>query len=155
MVEDRFGMTWQLFNSRAKLQKVVPTLCSWIESRKAEEAMNFYTSIFPDSSVKKIRRYPDEEREEKPGSIEHGQFWLNNYLVMIKDSAQPFSFNFNEGVSLVVECNTQEEIDNYWERLTAEGGEEGMCGWLKDKYGVSWQIVPATIDDEAFRRGWR
>ena len=65
---------------------------------------------------------------------------------MIKDSAKPFSFNFNEGVSLVVECNTQEEIDNYWERLTTEGGEEGMCGWLKDKYGVSWQIVPATID---------
>lgn len=147
-VEDRFGMTWQLFNSREEIvQKVVPTLMFVDKNHgKAEEAMNFYTSIFPDSSVKKIRRYPDDEGEETPGSIEHGQFWLNNYLVMIKDSAQPFSFNFNEGVSLVVECNTQEEIDNYWERLTAEGGEEGMCGWLKDKYGVSWQIVPATID---------
>ena len=92
-----------------------------------------------------MSKYTGEEGET-PGNVQHGQFMVNDYLIMIMDSSYPHSFNFNEGVSLVVECGTQEEIDTYWERLSSEGGEEGMCGWLKDKYGVSWQIVPATID---------
>lgn len=147
-VEDRFGMTWQLFTTKDEIvQKVVPTLMFVEKNRgKAEEAMNFYTAIFPDSRLKKTVRYGEDQQGETPGNIEHGQIVLNNFLMMVKDSAHPHSFNFNEGVSLVVECDTQEEIDTYWERLTADGGEEGMCGWLKDKYGVSWQIVPRMID---------
>ncbi len=148
-VEDRFGMTWQLYTSKKEdiIQKIVPTLMFVDKNNgKAEEAMNFYTSIFPDSNLKTIQRYTSDGQEETPGNIEHGQFVLNNFLMMIKDSSYPHSFNFSEGISMVVECNTQEEIDTYWGLLTREGGEGGTCGWLKDKYGMNWQIVPATID---------
>ena len=147
-VEDRFGMTWQLYTGEEKdiIQKVVPTLM-FVDTNngRAEEAVDFYMSIFPGSGQKRLSKYTGEEGET-PGNVQHGQFMVNDYLIMIMDSSYPHSFNFNEGVSLVVECGTQEEIDTYWKRLSSEGGEEGMCGWLKDKYGVSWQIVPATID---------
>ncbi|NLJ00275.1 MAG: VOC family protein [Bacteroidales bacterium] len=147
-VEDRFGMTWQLYTGNEKdiAQKIVPTLMFVDKNNgKAEEAVNFYMSIFPASGEARFSRYTGEEGETL-GNIQHGQFVVNNYMMMIMDSSYPHSFNFNEGVSLVVECNTQEEIDLYWERLIADGGEEGMCGWLKDRFGVSWQVVPAVID---------
>ncbi len=78
------------------------------------------------------------------GTVKHAQFTLGNSVLMAMDSSRTHGFEFNEGISLVVECDTQGQIDHYWDRLT-EGGSEGRCGWLKDQFGVSWQIVPSVL----------
>ncbi|WP_298653775.1 VOC family protein [uncultured Proteiniphilum sp.] len=148
-VEDRYGVSWQLIAAEAKdiIQKVVPTMMFVGDNNgKAEEAMSFYTSLFPESGIRGISRYTGEEGETA-GNIQHAEFALNGYLLMSMDSSYPHAFNFNEGVSLVVECDTQEEIDHYWDGLTADGGQEVMCGWLTDKYGVSWQITPREFEE--------
>ena len=123
-------------------QKITP--CLWFESQ-AEEAANFYTSVFKDSKMGAISRYGKEGFEihgQKEGTVLTISFQLNG---------QPFTalnggamFKFNEAISFQVFCETQEEIDHYWTHLT-EGGEESMCGWLKDKFGLSWQIIPSII----------
>lgn len=147
-VQDRFGISWQI--SYGKLENVgqrfTPTLM-FTESQKgkAEEAINFYTSVFEPSSVVGILRYGPNDGDVE-GTIKHAQFKLAGQVFMAMDSSINHGFNFNEAISLVVECNTQEEIDFYWNRLT-EGGAESMCGWLKDKYGVSWQIIPSILKE--------
>jgi len=122
------------------------TICLWFDDR-AEEAALFYSAIFRDSSIGKISRYSKEgfEFHRKPeGAVMTIEFSLNgmNFLGLNGGPA----FRFSEAVSVVVHCDNQEEIDYYWEKLT-EGGEEGPCGWLKDKFGVSWQIVPRILSD--------
>lgn len=112
---------------------------------KTEEAINFYTSIFDQSSVHYIMRYSASDPDVE-GTIKHARFQLNHNPFMAMDSSLDHGFTFNEGVSLVVQCADQREIDYYWEKLT-QGGEESMCGWLRDKYGVSWQIVPKALGD--------
>ena len=147
-VQDRFGISWQL--SYGKLeevgQKFTPSLM-FTEAQKgrAEEAIHFYTSIFEPSSVVGILRYGASDGDVE-GTVKHAQFNLGGNVFMSMDSSLSHGFSFNEGISLVVECDTQEEIDFYWNRLT-EGGAESQCGWLKDKYGVSWQIVPAILKE--------
>jgi predicted 3-demethylubiquinone-9 3-methyltransferase (glyoxalase superfamily) len=111
---------------------------------KAEEAMTLYASLSPGSSVEHISRYEKGE-DDVEGTVKHGRFLLNGQMFAAMDSSAAHAFTFSEGVSISVSCDTQEEIDKYWNRLTADGGEESMCGWLKDKYGVSWQIVPSMI----------
>lgn len=148
-VEDRYGVSWQLITAEAKdiIQKVVPTMMFTGDNNgKAEEAIHLYTSLFPESEIRGILRYTGEEGETR-GNIQHAEFVVNGYLMMAMDSSYPHAFNFNEGVSLVVECDTQEEIDHYWDGLTADGGKEVMCGWLTDKYGVSWQITPSEFEE--------
>lgn len=148
-VEDRYGVSWQLITAEAKdiIQKVVPTMMFTGDNNgKAEEAMRLYTSLFPESEIRGILRYTGEEGETM-GNIQHAEFVVNGYLMMAMDSSYPHAFNFNEGVSLVVECDTQEEIDHYWDGLTADGGKEVMCGWLTDKYSVSWQITPSEFEE--------
>jgi len=113
------------------------------QAGKAEEAIHFYTSVLDNSAVVGILKY-DENDNEVAGTVKHAQFKLGNQVFMAMDSSLPHSFSFNEGISLVVNCQTQAEIDYYWGKLT-EGGQEDRCGWLKDKYGVSWQIVPAIL----------
>ena len=145
-VQDRFGVSWQL--SVGKLedvgQKFTPSLMFTGDNKgKAEQAIEFYTSIFDHSSVAGIMRYEPGE-PDVTGYIKHAQFKLNGYVFMAMDSSMEHQFNFNEALSLVVECDTQEEIDYFWNKLT-EGGSESQCGWLKDQYGVSWQIVPAIL----------
>jgi predicted 3-demethylubiquinone-9 3-methyltransferase (glyoxalase superfamily) len=146
-VEDRYGVSWQLYTGLEDqiIQKLVPTLMFVGRNNgKAEEAVGFYTSLFPGSRPRGMMRYTGAEGETA-GNIQHGEFLINDYLLMIMDSSWPHAFNFTEGVSLVVLCDTQEEIDKYWDSLTSGGGEESMCGWLKDRYGVSWQIVPSVL----------
>lgn len=148
-VEDRFGVSWQLYSGEDKdiLQRLVPTLMfSGSNNGKAEEAINFYTSLFPAAEVRGILRYNGNEGEIE-GNVQHAEFKIMDYLLMIMDSSYPHAFGFTEGMSLVVECHTQEEIDHYWELLTSDGGEESMCGWLRDKYGVSWQITPTVMKE--------
>ena len=120
------------------------TPCLWFDNQ-AEEAANFYTSIFRDSAITAVSRYGKE------GFEFHGQAEGTAMTVVFQINGQPFTalnggpiFKFTEAVSFQVFCDTQEEIDHYWDRLT-EGGEESQCGWLKDKYGVSWQIVPSIL----------
>jgi len=147
-VEDQFGVSWQLYTGKEEdiIQKIVPTLMFVNHNNgKAAEAVDFYTSLFPDAESRGLLRYSGEEGETT-GNIQHGEFLINHYLLMIMDSSWPHAFNFTEGVSLVVECDSQQEIDSYWSGLISGGGEESMCGWLKDRYGVRWQIVPSTID---------
>lgn len=146
-VEDRYGVSWQLYCGQEEhiIQKLVPTLMfSGRNNGKAEEAVGFYSSVLPDSKPRGMLRYTGAEGEVA-GNIQHGEFMIRDYLLMIMDSSLSDDFSFTEGVSLVVECDTQAEIDRYWTALTSAGGEESMCGWLKDRYGVSWQIVPTVL----------
>jgi predicted 3-demethylubiquinone-9 3-methyltransferase (glyoxalase superfamily) len=145
-VQDRFGVNWQLYlGNTAEVGQRFSPLFTFTGARagQAEAAITWYTSIFPNSSVMGLARYEKGEGDVE-GTIKHGQFRLNDNVFMAMDSSLPHAFDFNEGVSMVVECDTQEEIDHYWNRLT-EGGTESMCGWLKDKYGVSWQIIPSVL----------
>ncbi len=120
------------------------TICLWFDVQ-AEEAANFYTSVFYDSGIGHISRFGKEgfEFHGKPeGTVMTVEFRLNQ-MKFIALNGGP-QFRFNESISIMVYCETQEEIDHYWSKLTEEG-EESQCGWLKDKFGLSWQIVPAIL----------
>jgi predicted 3-demethylubiquinone-9 3-methyltransferase (glyoxalase superfamily) len=145
-VVDKFGMTWQLMlgDLPAGAEKIIPSFLFIGEQYgKAEEAIKMYTSIFPNSQVHTLQLYKAGEPQPE-GKLKFGHFSLDHNLFSAMDGLGEHQFKFNEAVSLVVECDTQKEIDNYWNKLT-EGGEESMCGWLKDKFGVSWQIIPKII----------
>lgn len=142
--QDKYGVNWQLMWHDTVGQKIVPSfMFTQQQSGKAEEAINFYTSLFQNSEVELISRYEKGEGDVE-GYIKHARFTLNGQIFAAMDSSGPHAFTFNEGVSIVVPCDDQEEIDFYWSKLS-EGGQESQCGWLKDKFGVSWQIVPAML----------
>ena len=112
---------------------------------RADEAIAHYSSIFKNVKVDGILRYGANELPDQEGKVKHAQFALDDQKFMIMESAAPHNFTFTEGISLTIHCDTQKEIDYYWEKLT-ESGAESMCGWLKDKFGVSWQIVPNILN---------
>ena len=120
------------------MQKITPFL--WFDNN-AEEAVNFYVSIFKNSKVVSIARYGDAGPGPK-GSVMTAKFQLNGQEFVALNGGP--HFKFTEAVSFVVNCETQREVDEFWEKLS-EGGEESRCGWLKDKYGLSWQIVPTIL----------
>ena len=127
------------------MQKITPFL--WFDNQ-AEEAVKFYTSIFKDSKIGKITRYGEagEKVAGRPsGSVMTIEFEVEGQKFTALNGGP--QFKFNESISFVVNCGTQEEVDYFWEKLTANGGEESQCGWLKDKFGVSWQIVPTVLID--------
>jgi predicted 3-demethylubiquinone-9 3-methyltransferase (glyoxalase superfamily) len=115
------------------MKKITPFL--WFNTQ-AEEAMNFYVSVFENSKVLGVSRGPDGRAQSVNFELEGQEFTGFN--------AGP-EFKFNEAISFFVDCKSQEEVDELWNRLTADGGEESQCGWLKDKYGLSWQIIPSTL----------
>lgn len=144
-LQDRFGLTWQIsLNGDAPIQQKIRSCMLFTRERfgMAEKALNFYTSVFEHSSTDLLMHYP--EGTEHAGKVLYSEFKLNRQNLIAMDGPGVHDYTFNEGVSFVVECESQEEIDYYWEKLT-EGGEESMCGWLKDQFGVSWQIVPAIL----------
>lgn len=149
-VQDKYGVSWQLYTARDEnhiIQKMVPTLMFMgAQNGRAEEAAQLFTSLFPNSAMRGIMHYGAESGETET-SVQHGEFLINEYLLMMMDSSLEHKFSFTEGVSLVVECDYQEEIDNYWDVLTSNGGKESQCGWLKDQFGISWQIIPAQLDE--------
>ncbi len=114
------------------MQKIAPFL--WFDNN-AEEAMSFYCSIFPDSEILNLMG--------PKGQIMGGTFRLLGYEFMVLNGGP--KFKFNESISLFVNCDNQAEVDKYWKALTADGGKESQCGWLKDKYGLSWQIIPTAL----------
>jgi predicted 3-demethylubiquinone-9 3-methyltransferase (glyoxalase superfamily) len=147
-VADKFGVNWQLIlPSAPPRQKVFPSLM-FTQDRcgRAEEALRFYTSLFKDSSVGTLSRYGAGQEPEKEGTLNYGEFSLGGQWFTVMDSAQPHQFSFTEGVSLFLACENQKEIDYFWNRLS-EGGSEGQCGWLKDRFGVSWQVVPRVLEE--------
>lgn len=123
------------------MQKITPFL--WFDNQ-AEEAMNFYTSIFKNSKVGRVSRYGDAGPGPK-GSVMTAEFTLDGQD-FIALNAGPI-FKFTEAISFVIDCKSQEEVDYYWEKLIAGGGQESMCGWLKDKFGLSWQVVPSRLNE--------
>jgi predicted 3-demethylubiquinone-9 3-methyltransferase (glyoxalase superfamily) len=125
----------------AAMQKIHPFL--WFDNQ-AEEAAKFYVSIFPNSKITTIARYGDGGPGPK-GSVMTVAFQLDGHDFVALNGGP--HFKFTEAISLVVNCRTQEELDGYWEKLCAGGGREVECGWLKDKYGLSWQIVPEMIEE--------
>jgi len=142
-VTDKFGVSWQIALGKLEDvgQRITPCLMfTGKQCGRAEEALHFYSSLFKNSKTDGILY-----NEQNKKLVQHAQFALLGQKFMVMDSAEPHKFNFSEGVSLTVHCETQEEIDYYWNKFT-ESGQESMCGWLKDKFGVSWQIVPTVLD---------
>ena len=143
---DRWGVTWQVACGLAApvRETVCPSLLfTKAAAGKAEEAIAHYVRTIPGSSVILLDRH-EPGGGETPGTIRHAQFSLGGRTFMATDSAAAHPFTFSEGVSLVVHCQTQDEVDHYWASLS-EGGSEGRCGWLKDRWGVSWQVVPTVL----------
>jgi predicted 3-demethylubiquinone-9 3-methyltransferase (glyoxalase superfamily) len=127
------------------MQKITPFL--WFDNN-AEEAMNFYTSIFPDSEIGYVSRYSDESAAASgmpAGSVMTASFKLNGQEFMVLNGGP--IYKFTEAVSFFVSCKDQKEVDYYWEKLISDSGSEGQCGWLKDKFGLSWQIVPQQLGE--------
>lgn len=148
-IADKFGVSWQLYTGKLNNvgQVFSPTIMfTGKYCGKAEEAVHFYTKLFPNSSINGILHYAPGEGDRED-LVKHSQFKLNNYVMMAMDSSMDHKFSINEATSFVVNCDTQDEIDYYWNNLTADGGQEQQCGWLKDKYGVSWQIVPSVLGE--------
>ena len=121
------------------MQKIMP--CLWFDDR-IEDATNFYASVFPKSKITTISRYGDAGPLPK-GKVMVALFELEGQDFMVLNGGP--RFKFSEAISFVVKCETQAEVDNYWNKLTADGGAESMCGWLKDKFGLSWQIIPNAL----------
>jgi predicted 3-demethylubiquinone-9 3-methyltransferase (glyoxalase superfamily) len=146
-VTDKFGISWQLALGKISDvgQKITPCfMFSGKQYGRVDEAIAHYSAIFDDAKVDGILRYGANESPEKEGRVKHAEVVLNGQKFMFMETAQSNDFIFTEGVSLTIHCNDQEEIDYYWEQLT-QSGEESMCGWLKDKFGVSWQIIPVML----------
>jgi len=145
-IQDKFGVSWQLILPERE-QKITPCfMFTGDQHKKAEEAIHFYTSIFKDSGIIQLERYGKEVGPE--GAVVHCKFALNGQEFIAMDSHEYMPMNFNPAISMVVNCETQDEIDFYWGKL-AEDGFEGaqQCGWLQDKFGVSWQIVPNVLGE--------
>jgi predicted 3-demethylubiquinone-9 3-methyltransferase (glyoxalase superfamily) len=147
--QDRYGLSWQVMyvGDQEVGQRITATLMFVGEvCGKAEEAVNFYASVFADSSVGPIDRYGPGEEPEKEGTMRYAAFTLAGHQFAAMDSAQAHDFAFDEAISFIVECDTQDEIDYYWNSLTAVPESE-QCGWLKDKFGVSWQVSPSRLEE--------
>ncbi|MBP7240906.1 VOC family protein [Amaricoccus sp.] len=141
---DRWGLTWQvaLGDPAASGRRLVPSLMfTGAEAGRAEEAMNLWTGLLPDSGVAGVLRWDGAESPDRAGTVKHAQFRLAGETFMAMDSALTHDFGFNEAVSLMVLCEDQAEIDRLWAAMSAVPEAEA-CGWLKDRFGVSWQITP-------------
>jgi predicted 3-demethylubiquinone-9 3-methyltransferase (glyoxalase superfamily) len=125
------------------MSKITP--CLWFDHEQAEEAASFYTSLFPDSHIDKVVKSAADNPSTPAGAVLTVEFTLGG---------QPFiglnggpDFKFNEAVSFVIDCDDQAEVDRYWDALVQGGGEHSVCGWLKDRYGVSWQVTPRQLNE--------
>ncbi|MDP3953878.1 MAG: VOC family protein [bacterium] len=150
-IQDKYGFSWQLIYTNPEGDErppIIPSLLFVTEGcDKTEEATNFYISIFKNSKRGTIARYPAGMEPSKEGSVMFTDFTLENqWFAAMDGSSQMHNFKFNEAISLIVNCEDQKEIDYYWEKLSAVPESE-QCGWLKDKYGLSWQIVPNQMSE--------
>lgn len=150
-VQDKYNVSWQLILNNPegdRRPKIMPSLLfTQDKNGKAEEAATFYTSVFKNSKIGQLARRAEDDPMAKAGTLAFGDFMLEAIWIAAMDGGQGHEFTFNEGVSLSISCKDQDEIDYYWEKLTADGGAESVCGWLKDKYGVSWQVTPEGMEE--------
>lgn len=147
-IEDRFGISWQIIHTEGDFQqRIVPALM-FVGNKcgKAEEAIHYYASVFSNGQIQVLARYTKEEAPDQEGTVKFAQFILDGLEFGAMDSARMHGFGFNEAVSLIVNCRDQQEIDYFWDSLSSEPQAE-QCGWLKDRYGVSWQITPANMGE--------
>jgi len=149
-VQDRFGVTWQIYlGEKQSSQKIIPTLMFIHENNgKAMKAMEWYTQVFPNSKIGSVLKYGDgvgDGTHEVPENVQHAHFEIDGYSFFCMDNSYDHPFDFNEGISVVVMTDSQEETDHLWNSLIKDGGRESWCGWLKDQFGMSWQIVPKKL----------
>jgi predicted 3-demethylubiquinone-9 3-methyltransferase (glyoxalase superfamily) len=137
-VQDRYGVSWQVMLAD-NAPPIVPCLL-FVGNRfgSAEDAIRFYTSLFPGSAINELVRDPEA------GTVMYGSFRLGEHPLVAMESGHEHAFDFTPAISLYLSCNSQEEVDRYWDRL-AEGGQIMQCGWLTDRFGVTWQVVPAAL----------
>lgn len=149
-VQDKYGVTWQLMLTNPSGEErpfIIPSLLFTKEMfGKAEAAVNFYRSVFKNTKLGTVAMYPKEMGPETQNKIMFSDFMLESQWFAGMDGAGPHDFKFNEAVSFIVHCENQDEVDYYWEKLSAVPESE-RCGWLKDMYGVSWQIVPNAMEE--------
>ncbi|HWK24540.1 MAG TPA: VOC family protein [Ureibacillus sp.] len=148
-LQDRYGLSWQLMliENNLTAQKITPNLLfSGDSCGKTEEALTFYTELFTNSGIEFISKYGPGKAATPKAKINYAAFKLSNLSFSAMDNGNDVDFNFNEAFSLIVKCQDQHEIDYFWDKLSAVPEAE-QCGWVKDKYGVSWQIVPDNIDE--------
>jgi len=149
-IQDKYGLSWQLILTNPEGEERPPILPSMMftgeNAGRAEEAVQFYLSIFNNSEKGNMAYYPAGMEPNKEGTVMFSDFALENVWITAMDSGLEHGFQFNEAVSLLVNCDTQEEVDHYFEQLSAVPEAE-QCGWLKDKFGVSWQISPSEMDE--------
>lgn len=148
-IQDKFGLSWQLILTDPDGEErpfIMPSLL-FVQDvcGKAEEAVNFYLSVFQDTRRGLIARYPAGMEPDMEGTVMFSDFLLEKQWFTAMDSARNHDFKFNEAISFLVRCDSQEEIDYYWDRLSADPQAE-QCGWLKDKYGLSWQVSPMQLE---------
>lgn len=145
-LSDKYGVNWQIMLKPESKQAITPALMFVGDlAGRCEEAVEHYLSVFPNSEVEYVDRYNQGEEPDKQGTIRHTGFLLDGFRLAAMDSAHAHKFAFNEAVSLMVYCKDQAEIDHYWDHMSADPKAE-QCGWIKDKFGVSWQIVPEAMD---------
>jgi len=148
-VKDRFGTTWQLILTDPAGEPrpfIIPALLfADKETNLAEEALHFYVSVFEGAKVGSLVHYPEGSEPNQPGSLMFGDFMLADQWFAAMDSGIEHGFTFNEAISFAVECQDQAEIDAFWEKLSSDTMFE-QCGWCKDRFGVSWQIIPENIE---------
>ena len=149
-IEDKYGLSWQLILSNPDGEErpfIVPSLMFTRKvAGRAEEAINFYLSVFKGSKMGQMHRYGAGQEPSKEGTIMFADFRLLEMWLAAMDSAREHKFAFNEAISLLIPCETQEEIDYYWEKLSADPKAE-QCGWLKDQFGFSWQVWPVEMGE--------
>jgi predicted 3-demethylubiquinone-9 3-methyltransferase (glyoxalase superfamily) len=149
-VQDKYGLSWQLIltDPEGEVRPFIIPSIMFVGDMcgKAEEASDFYLSIFKDSKRGEIARYPAGMEPDKEGTVMFMDLKLEGQWFAVMDSAHAHDFSFNEAISFIVNCKTQAEVDYYWEKLSAVPESE-QCGWLKDKYGISWQIVPTAMNE--------
>jgi predicted 3-demethylubiquinone-9 3-methyltransferase (glyoxalase superfamily) len=154
-VQDRYGLSWQLILSNPAGEErpaIVPSLLfAGAVAGRAEGAVDFYLSVFRNSKRGIVARYGKGQAPEKEGTVMFCDFMLEGQWFAAMDGGREHGFAFNEAISLMISCETQQEIDYYWERLSADPKAE-QCGWLKDRFGVSWQVAPTAMD-EMVRQG--
>ncbi len=148
-VQDKYGVTWQLMLTNPTGEPrppLIPSLLFTGTSAQAEKATDFYLSIFKNAKRGTLAHYPKEADPPRDGGLMFTDFTLENQWFVAMDGGPDHKFAFNEAISLIIKCEDQKEIDYYWEKLSAVPESE-QCGWLKDKYGLSWQVQPKEMDE--------
>lgn len=145
-LNDRYGLSWQIgLGEREEVGQTITPALLFVGKQhgRAEEAIRFYTTVFKNADITGILRYSAEDNEPE-GTVKHAQFTLEGQTFMAMDSSLAHDFTFTEALSFMVKCESQKEVDYFWDRLSAHPEAE-QCGWLKDQFGVSWQIVPTIV----------